>query len=87
MAAPTGVPQPEIHPLTPERWDDLVSLFRTGSETRWCWCMYVRRSARAFGTASAAANRTALRELAAGEPTAGDLAYRDGRAVGRLPRL
>lgn len=72
----------EIHPLSPARWDDLVTLFRTGAETRWCWCAYFRRSAREFGEASAADNRAALELLAAGEPAAGYLAYRDGTPVG-----
>jgi hypothetical protein len=30
----------EIHPLTPSRWNDLVTLFngRGGSQVRGCWC-------------------------------------------------
>jgi len=26
-----------VLPLTPERFGDLAVLFRTGTETRWCW--------------------------------------------------
>jgi GNAT superfamily N-acetyltransferase len=33
-----------IHPLTPDRWDDLVELFQTDSMTRNCWCMATRLS-------------------------------------------
>lgn len=33
-----------IHPLTPDRWDDLVDLFQTDSMTRNCWCMATRLS-------------------------------------------
>ena len=33
-----------IHPLTPDRWDDLVDLFQSDSMTRNCWCMAMRLS-------------------------------------------
>jgi GNAT superfamily N-acetyltransferase len=68
--------------LVPDRFDDLAALFRTGTETRWCWCMYFRRTAREFSAASAAENRVALEGLAAAEPAAGYLAYRAGAPAG-----
>jgi GNAT superfamily N-acetyltransferase len=68
--------------LAPDRFDDLAALFRTGTETRWCWCMYFRRTAREFSAASAAENRVALEGLAAAEPAAGYLAYRAGAPAG-----
>jgi len=71
-----------VLPLTPERFGDLAVLFRTGTETRWCWCMYFRRSAREFRAASATENRAALEGLGAAEPAAGYLAYRAGVPVG-----
>lgn len=82
MPASAGSAHAHIVPLTADRWDDLVALFRTGSETRWCWCMYFRRSAREFNAATAAENRDALQELAAGQPAAGYLGYRGEHAVG-----
>jgi GNAT superfamily N-acetyltransferase len=71
-----------VMPLTPERFGDLATLFRTGTETGWCWCMYFRRSAREFRAASAAENRTALEGLAGDGPAAGYVAYRAGEPVG-----
>lgn len=71
-----------ILPLTGQRFGDLAALFRTGTETRWCWCMYFRRSARAFKAAPAAENRTDLEALADATPAAGYVAYRDGAPVG-----
>ena len=68
--------------LAPDRFDDLAALFRTGTETRWCWCMYFRRTAREFSAASAAENRVALEGLGAAEPAAGYLAYRAGAPAG-----
>ena len=36
----------EVHPLTKDRWDDLVDLFNRpgGSIVRGCWCMFYRTS-------------------------------------------
>ena len=56
----------DVHPLTPERWNDLVALFTgPGSrQVRWCWCMYYRRSGRAnvpAGTSYGDYNREALK--------------------------
>jgi len=82
MPAPACSRSSDVRPLTPGRWGDLVELFRTGAETRWCWCMYFRRLARAFALATAAENRAALETLTAGDPPAGYLAYHDERAVG-----
>ena len=84
MTGPTVDADREVTvlPLTPERFGDLAALFRTGTETRWCWCMYFRRSAREFGTARASENRAALEALAGAKPAAGYLAHRAGEPVG-----
>ena len=82
MVKSAGAAPVEIRPLAPGRWDDLEALFESGSETRWCWCTYFRRSAREFREASAAENRAALQSLAPGQPAAGYLAYRDGTPIG-----
>ncbi len=71
-----------VVPLTPERFPDLAALFRAGTETRWCWCMYFRRSAREFRTASAAENRTSLQGIAGAQPAAGYVAYRGAEPAG-----
>ena len=71
-----------VLPMSRDRFGDLAALFRTGTETRWCWCMYFRRTAREFSAASAADNRIALEELGAAEPAAGYLAYRAGAPAG-----
>jgi len=36
----------EVHPLTKDRWKDLVELFgRPGASiVRGCWCMYYRKT-------------------------------------------
>jgi GNAT superfamily N-acetyltransferase len=73
----------EVHPLTPDRWDDLVELFgRPGASIpRGCWCMYYRGSGKTYAT-SREANRNALRELVDRGQVPGLIGYANGRAVG-----
>jgi GNAT superfamily N-acetyltransferase len=88
---------PEIHPLTPERWRDLVDLFeRPGPRGAWprtsaCYCMFWRLPPAEYDEAfrqrsleneSGGPNKEAMRRLVAGGNVPGLLAYRDGRAVG-----
>jgi GNAT superfamily N-acetyltransferase len=77
----------DIVPLTGDRFADLATLFESGGDPRWCWCMYVRVRGRTWSNSSAATNREDLRQLTetadAGEGEApGLVAYRDGVVVG-----
>ena len=38
----------EIHPLTRDRWDDLVTLFDRPGDPKGCWCMFYRVRSRDF---------------------------------------
>ncbi|HTK32149.1 MAG TPA: GNAT family N-acetyltransferase [Candidatus Saccharimonadaceae bacterium] len=70
-----------FHPLTPDRWDDLVRLFGPRGACAGCWCMFPRRTA-AEWKAEHANNRTAFRKIVAKGDPPGLLAYEGGRAVG-----
>ncbi|MDP8929111.1 MAG: GNAT family N-acetyltransferase [Actinomycetota bacterium] len=72
----------QIRPLTPERWDDLVTLFGPRGAVAGCWCMWWRQTAREFEQNAGEANREALRALVDSGRVPGLLAYHDGRAVG-----
>jgi GNAT superfamily N-acetyltransferase len=78
----------EIHPATPERWEELVSLFeRRGPHggtpvTLGCWCMYWRRKAKDFNASWGTSNHDALHELVCSGADPGLLAYLDGESVG-----
>jgi GNAT superfamily N-acetyltransferase len=78
----------EVHPLTPERWSDLVLLFeRRGPHggrpvTLGCWCMYWRLPAKVFDSSWGNDNRAALEALVASGTEPGLLAYADGEPVG-----
>lgn len=76
----------DVHPLTPDRFDDLVTLFngRGGAQVRWCWCMYYRRSGageRPGGTSIAIHNRESLKALVDAGTVPGLIGYRDGKPV------
>jgi GNAT superfamily N-acetyltransferase len=83
--ASTGPPGIEIHPVTPERWEDLVTLFDTSPVMRSCWCKSPRTRAREFsrfGSESRRRNREAMHGLVTSGTIPGLLAYVDGRPVG-----
>jgi GNAT superfamily N-acetyltransferase len=72
----------EIHPLTPERWDDLEALFGERGACAGCWCMWWRLTPKDYKQNAGAENRAALKALVdSGAPT-GLLAYSDGPPAG-----
>jgi len=79
----------EIHPLTPERWPDLVKLFNAagGSQVRGCWCMFYRRSGRTEvpdGVLRPEHAKCSLKALVDAGTVPGLIGYRDGEPVGWL---
>ena len=72
----------EIHPLTPDRWDDLATLFDRPGDPKGCWCMYYRVRSREFADLWGKGARAAFRKVVADGPPPGLLAYRDGAPVG-----
>ncbi len=79
----------EIHPLTPERWPDLVRLFNApgGSQVRGCWCMFYRRSGRTEvpdGVSRPEHAKCSLKALVDAGTVPGLIGYRDGEPVGWL---
>lgn len=72
----------EIHPLSPDRWADLETLFGEHGATGGCWCMYWRLKRADFETQKGEGNRQAFKTIVqAGEPP-GLLAYAEGQPVG-----
>ncbi|MDP3739561.1 MAG: GNAT family N-acetyltransferase [Hyphomonadaceae bacterium] len=71
-----------IHPLTPDRWDDLVDLFETDSITRMCWCMVTRLSGAELREFKPADRKKMFQSLVKQGKAPGLLAYKDGEAVG-----
>ncbi len=72
----------EVHPLTPDRWDDLEALFGPRGAYGGCWCMWPRLTAREFAANVGEPNRRALRAIVDEGRVPGLLAYEDGEPVG-----
>lgn len=71
-----------IHPLTPERWADLETLFGPRGAYAGCWCMWWRLPRAEFTHLQGAGNRAALKALVDSGAATGLLAYLDGLPVG-----
>ena len=67
----------EVHPVTAERWDDLLRLFDR-PVVRTCFCMYYRK---AGDTGAGRANRAAMKSLVDGGTVPGLIGYEDGVPV------
>jgi GNAT superfamily N-acetyltransferase len=76
------MPKIDIHPVTPDRWGDLETLFGPRGACAGCWCMYWRQASREFEELKGEPNRRALRAIVAGGPPPGLLAYADGQPAG-----
>ncbi len=73
----------DIHPLTRDRWPDLVELFSRpgGSIVRGCYCMYYRKAG-PTPPGAGEANKKAMESLVASGYVPGLIAYQEGTPVG-----
>jgi RimJ/RimL family protein N-acetyltransferase len=68
-----------FHPLTPQRWDDFVTLFGPNGAYGGCWCMFWRETRQEFSLNcrnQGADNREALHTLVNSGVVPGILGYR-----------
>jgi len=79
---PAAASDVTVHPLTPDRWNDLTALFQEGGDPKWCWCQFYRERGLNWSNSSADDNRERLASLTRDGPPPGLVAYREGRAVG-----
>jgi len=79
--APAEAVELTFAPLTPDRLDDLATLFDQPGDPKWCWCASFRVRRRAKGVPPAE-NRAVLADAAEHDPAPGLIAYRAGRVVG-----
>lgn len=69
-----------IEPATPDRWDDVVTVFGTRGDPARCWCAYLFQPKVDYRARDG--NREQLRGLVDGPTPPGLLAYREGAPVG-----
>ncbi|MFQ6012759.1 MAG: GNAT family N-acetyltransferase [Thermoplasmata archaeon] len=72
----------EYRPLTPERWQDLETLFGKSGAWGGCWCMWWRLSVAEFEDQRGAQNKTTLRDIVEEGRVPGILLYKNGQPVG-----
>jgi GNAT superfamily N-acetyltransferase len=77
------MPALQFHPLTPERWNDLVDLFgpERGANSG-CWCMWWRMPRSEWKIVPRDEKRDRFRALVEAGPPPGILAYEGEKAVG-----
>ena len=69
-------------PLTPSRWDELVTLFGRRGACGGCWCMAWRVPRSRWDERKGPPNKRALRRIVEAGPPPGILAYRAGEPIG-----
>lgn len=70
-----------IYPLTPDRWDDLETLFGPRGAIGGCWCMWWRQTRSEYDRQKGEGNRQAMHAIVASGEVPGLLAYSGGRPV------
>lgn len=71
-----------VHPLTPGRWPDLVTLFGPRGAYGGCWCMYFRLPRKEWSAGCGDGNRAAFERIVRRGEEPGLLAYAAGVPVG-----
>jgi GNAT superfamily N-acetyltransferase len=67
----------EFHPVTPDRWEDFVSVFGQNGACSGCWCMYWRSPRKEWLTQTNDFNRSGIKSLVDTGREPGLLAYVD----------
>ena len=80
--ATTSAPKLTFAPATPDRWDDIETLFGPRGACAGCWCMWWRLARSEFQKNAGAGNRRAFKKLVDGGVVPGILAYDAGKPVG-----
>lgn len=78
-------PALDTRPLTPERWDDLATVFGGAAgkgDCGRCWCMYWRLTRADFDAGMGAPHREAFRAIVEAGPPPGLIAYDGAGPVG-----
>jgi GNAT superfamily N-acetyltransferase len=72
----------DIHPVTPDRWHDLLALFGPNGAYSGCWCTWWLLTNRDWEAAGADGRRDLMGRTVADGHVPGLLAYADGEPVG-----
>lgn len=67
-----------FHPVTPDRWDDFVTVFGQNGACAGCWCMYWRNTRKTWADFDKERNKTGIKAMIDAGREPGLLAYVDG---------
>lgn len=81
-AAGRELPTLVILPATPDRWDDLETLFGPRGACAGCWCMYWRQTQREFEEQKGERNRASFKAVVEAGPPPGLIAYAGDEPIG-----
>ena len=71
-----------VSPLTPDRWNDFVTLFGKNGACAGCWCMWWRLPRAEWVKGKGDGNKQAIQKLVKNGKVPGLLAYAEGQPVG-----
>ena len=77
----TQVIELDIHPVTPERWEDLEQLFGPRGAIGGCWCMWWRIKRKDFEQQQGQGNRDAMCSIVESGRVPGIIAYSNDKPV------
>ena len=77
----TQVIELDIHPVTPERWEDLEQLFGPRGAIGGCWCMWWRIKRKDFEQQQGQGNRDAMCSIVESGKVPGIIAYSNDEPV------
>jgi GNAT superfamily N-acetyltransferase len=72
----------EFHPVSMDRWADLIAFFEQHGNTNYCWCMRWRLKSTKFKQLTAAGRRSELASMVQANVPIGVLGYLQGQPVG-----
>jgi GNAT superfamily N-acetyltransferase len=78
----SAAPDFEFHPLTLDRWPDLVRLFEYHGNPGYCWCMTWRATSAEYRQLDSAGRKRALHSLVKTHVPTGILAYHADEPIG-----
>ena len=73
-----------VFPATPERWDDVVTIFEDGGYARKCWCAYWYLSNKDYRTGTGEAKKSHLERIVHSDARPGVIAYVENEPAGWL---
>ncbi|MEN8114500.1 MAG: GNAT family N-acetyltransferase [Actinomycetota bacterium] len=72
----------EVRPLTPENWDDFLTVMGPSGGDAGCWCMFNKQKSKEYSASRGAKNKTTMKALVDSGTVPGLVGYRDGEPVG-----